>query len=111
MSTKTKKDLRIRRHFRVRNKVKGTAARPRMAVYRSNKRLEVQFIDDDARLTLAGVSINGKNAEAAKELGSKAAEAAKGKGIETVVFDRGGFAFGNNLRALADSAREAGLKF
>ncbi|MBN2164260.1 MAG: 50S ribosomal protein L18 [Pontiellaceae bacterium] len=111
MSTKSKKDLRIRRHFRVRNKVKGTAARPRMAVYRSNKRIEVQFIDDDARLTLAGVSINGKNAEAAKELGVKAAEAAKGKGIESVVFDRGGFSFGNNLKTLADSAREAGLKF
>lgn len=111
MSTKNKKDLRIRRHFRVRNKVKGTAARPRMAVFRSNKRLEVQFIDDDARLTLVGVSINGKNAEAAKALGSKAAEAAKGKGIEAVVFDRGGFAFGNNFRALAESAREAGLKF
>ena len=111
MSIKSKRDLRIRRHFRVRNKVKGTAARPRMAVYRSNKRLEVQFIDDDARLTLAGVSIDGKNAEAAKVLGTKAAEAAKAKGIEAVVFDRGGFAFGNNLRALADSAREAGLKF
>lgn len=111
MSTTSKKDLRIRRHFRVRNKIKGTAARPRMAVFRSNKRLEVQFIDDDARLTLVGVSINGKNAEAAKALGSKAAEAAKGKGIESVVFDRGGFTFGNNFRALADSAREAGLKF
>jgi large subunit ribosomal protein L18 len=111
MSIKSKRDLRIRRHFRVRNKVKGTAERPRMAVFRSNKRLEVQFIDDDARLTLAGVSMNGKNAEAAKALGAKAAEAAKGKGIEAVVFDRGGFAFGNNLKALADSAREAGLKF
>ncbi|MBT8042026.1 MAG: 50S ribosomal protein L18 [Pontiella sp.] len=111
MAIKSKKDLRIRRHLRVRNKVQGTAARPRMAVFRSNKRLEVQFIDDDARLTLAGVSTSGKNAEAAKELGSKAAEAAKGKGIETVVFDRGGFAFGSNLKALADSARAAGLKF
>ncbi len=111
MSTKTKKDLRVRRHFRVRNKVQGTAERPRMAIFRSNKRLEVQFIDDDARLTLAGVSCNGKNAEAAKALGAKAAEAAKGKGIETVVFDRGGFAFGSNLKTLADSAREAGLKF
>lgn len=111
MSTKSKKDLRIRRHFRVRNKVKGTAARPRMAIFRSNKRLEVQFIDDDARITIAGASIDGKNAEAAKTLGAKAAEAAKGKGIETVVFDRGGFAFGTNLKTLADSAREAGLKF
>jgi large subunit ribosomal protein L18 len=111
MSIKTKKDLRIRRHYRVRNKVQGTAERPRMAVFRSNKRIEVQFIDDDARVTLAGVSVDGKNAEAAKALGTRAAEAAKGKGIETVVFDRGGFAFGSNLKTLADSAREAGLKF
>lgn len=111
MSIKTKKDFRIRRHMRVRNKIAGTADRPRMAVYRSNKRLEVQFIDDDARITLAGVSTAGKNAEAAKALGTKAAEAAKDKGIKTVVFDRGGFAFGSNLKALADSAREAGLKF
>lgn len=111
MSTMTKKDMRIRRHFRVRNKVKGTAERPRMAVFRSNKRLEVQFIDDDARVTLAGVSISGRNEAAAKALGVKAAEAAKGKGIETVVFDRGGFSFGKNFKSLADSAREAGLKF
>lgn len=97
--------------MRVRNKVQGTAERPRMAVFRSNKRLEVQFIDDDARLTLGGVSCSGKNAEAAKALGVRAAEVAKGKGIENVVFDRGGFAFGSNLKALADSAREAGLKF
>lgn len=111
MSTTSKKEMRIRRHFRVRNKVRGTAERPRMAVFRSNKRLEVQFIDDDAHVTLVGASINGKNAEAAKTLGEKAAEAAKGKGIESVVFDRGGFAFGSNLKTLADSAREAGLKF
>lgn len=111
MAIKSKKDLRIRRHYRVRNKISGTAARPRMAFYRSNKRMEVQFVDDAAGQTLAGVSIDGKNAEAAKALGAKAAEAAKGKGIETVVFDRGGFAFGNNLKTLTDSAREAGLKF
>ena len=111
MSTKTKKDFRIRRHMRVRNKISGTAARPRMAIFRSNKRLEVQFIDDDARTTIAGASSSAKNAEAAKALGTKAAELAKAKGIENVVFDRGGFAFGTNLRALADSAREAGLKF
>ena len=111
MSIKTKKEYRIRRHMRVRNKVTGTAERPRMAVYRSNKRIQVQFIDDDARITLAGVSAAGKNAETAKALGTRAAEAARAKGIETVVFDRGGFAFGSNLKALADSAREAGLKF
>lgn len=97
--------------MRVRNKLSGTSERPRMAVYRSNKRIQVQFIDDDARLTLAGVSTDGKNAEAAKALGLKAAEVAKEKGITCVVFDRGGFAYGNNLKALADSAREAGLKF
>lgn len=111
MAIKSKKDLRTRRHYRVRNKISGTAARPRMAIFRSNKRLEVQFIDDEARLTLAGASIDGKNAEAAKALGAKAAEVAMGKGIEAVVFDRGGFAFGSNLKTLADSAREAGLKF
>ncbi len=111
MSTKTKKDFRVRRHLRVRKKVAGTAERPRMAVFRSNKRLSVQFIDDEARITLAGATINAKNAAAAKELGAKAAEQAQAKGIENVVFDRGGFAFGTNLKALADSAREAGLKF
>ncbi|MCK5676205.1 MAG: 50S ribosomal protein L18 [Verrucomicrobia bacterium] len=111
MSIKTKKEFRVRRHMRVRNKIQGSAERPRLAVYRSNKRIEVQFIDDDARVTLVGVSSNGKNAEAAKALGAKAAELAKSKGIETVVFDRGGFAFGTNLKSLADSAREAGLKF
>lgn len=111
MGIKSKKDFRVRRHMRVRNKIAGTAERPRMAIFRSNKRLEVQFIDDDARITLAGAASSAKNAEAAKALGSKAAELAKSKGIENVVFDRGGFAFGANLKALADSAREAGLKF
>jgi len=111
MSMKTKKEFRVRRHLRVRKKIKGTAERPRMAVFRSNKRLAVQFIDDEARVTIAGASSNAKNAEAAKALGAKAAEQAKEKGIENVVFDRGGFAFGTNLKALADSAREAGLKF
>jgi len=111
MGIKTKKDLRVRRHLRVRNKIAGTAERPRMAVFRSNKCLTVQFVDDDACATLAGVSIQGKNAEAAKALGAEAAEAAKGQGIKNVVFDRGGFAFGNNFKVLADSAREAGLKF
>ena len=111
MSIKSKRDFRVRRHMRVRKKIEGTAARPRMAIYRSNKRLSVQFIDDGAHITLGGASSEAKNAEAAKVLGAKAAEVAKSKGIETVVFDRGGFAFGANLKALADSAREAGLKF
>jgi large subunit ribosomal protein L18 len=111
MSTKTKKDFRVRRHLRVRNKIQGTAERPRMAVFRSNKRLQVQFIDDDARVTILGVAVNGKNLDAAKELGAKVGELAKEKGITSVVFDRGGFAYGSNLKTLADSAREAGLKF
>lgn len=111
MSIKSKKYFRVRRHLRVRNKISGTAERPRMAVYRSNKNMQIQFVDDDAQVTLVGVSSVGKNAEAAKALGTKAGELAKEKGIESVVFDRGGFAFGSNLRALADSAREAGLKF
>jgi len=111
MSIKTKKEFRIRRHLRVRNKVQGTAARPRMAVFRSNKSLQVQFVDDDAHVTIVGAVSTGKNAEAAKALGIKAAELAKSKGIESVVFDRGGFSFGTNLKTLADSAREAGLKF
>jgi len=111
MSIKTKKQFRVRRHLRVRKKVAGTADRPRLAVFRSNKRLTVQFIDDDARFTITGAAINGKNAEAARELGVRAAELAKAKGINTVVFDRGGYAYGANLKALADSIREAGLKF
>lgn len=111
MSIKTKKDLRIRRHLRVRNKISGTAKRPRMSIFRSNTGLQVQFIDDDARVTIVGVSIAGKNVQAAKTIGTQAAELAKSKGIETVVFDRGGFAFGANLKVLANSAREAGLKF
>ena len=111
MSMKTKKELRKRRHLRVRKKISGTAERPRMVVFRSNKRLTVQFVDDNAQVTLTGAAWNGKNIEAAKALGAKAAELAKAKGIETVVFDRGGFAYGSILRALADSAREAGLKF
>ena len=74
MAIKSKRDFRVRRHLRVRNKIAGTAERPRMAVFRSNKRMTVQFIDDDARVTLAGVSANGKNAEVAKALGAKAAE-------------------------------------
>jgi large subunit ribosomal protein L18 len=111
MSIKTKKDLRIRRHLRVRNKIQGTAQRPRMAVFRSNKQLQVQLIDDDARCTLLAASVAGKNAEAAKALGEKVAGLMKDKGISSVVFDRGGFAYGSNFKILADSARAAGLKF
>ena len=111
MSTLTKKQMRIRRHFRVRNKVKGTSERPRMSIFKSNSKIEVQFIDDDKNITLIGLSSSNKNLEAAKNLGSEAAKIALSKGINEVVFDRGGFSFGQNLKALADSAREEGLKF
>jgi len=118
MQQAKKNQARIRRHQRVRKNVAGTADRPRMAVYKSNTNLYVQFIDDQARVTLAQAStaaadFKGKSAtvEVAKELGAAAAEAAKAKGIESVVFDRGGFSYEGKIAALADSAREAGLKF
>ena len=115
MKLENRKDYRARRHMRLRQKVKGTAARPRLAVFISNSHMYVQFVDDDAGSTLASASTLGTgatvNLAAAKALGEKAAEAAKAKGISEVVFDRGGFAYGRRLKALADAAREAGLKF
>lgn len=118
MNWKTKTDKRIRRHHRVRNKVAGTALRPRMSVYRSNHHLLVQFIDDEAEVTLAAVSTQqadlkgkGNTVETAKLVGAKAAEVAKSAGISSVVFDRGGNRFGGRVRALADAAREGGLQF
>ncbi|MGE4489507.1 MAG: 50S ribosomal protein L18 [Kiritimatiellales bacterium] len=113
MKVKSKADYRKRRHFRLRNKVQGTAERPRMAVYVSNRYMYVQLIDDDAQKTLCSVSSLGDKCtvEIAKALGAKVAESAKGKNISRVVFDRGGFAYGARLRALADSAREAGIEF
>jgi len=117
MKCKTRTDYRKRRHMRVRRKVSGTAERPRMAVFRSSKHLYVQFIDDNAQQTLAAVStrsgaLKGEKStiETAKKLGEAAAEAAKSKGIEHVVFDRGGFAFAGKVKQIADAAREAGLK-
>jgi large subunit ribosomal protein L18 len=113
MKVKTKADSRKRRHFRLRNKVRGTGDRPRMAVYVSNRYIYVQIIDDDAQRTLCSVSSLGESntVATAQALGAKAAEAAKSQGVTRVVFDRGGFAYGQRLRALADSARAAGLEF
>ena len=118
MKVKNLKDYRVRRHLRLRRKVSGTAERPRMSVFLSNKHAYVQFIDDVAAQTLASAStVAGElkgaplNAETAKALGAAAAAAAKAKGITTVVFDRGGFVYSKRLRALADAAREAGLVF
>ncbi len=120
MKVETKADYRKRRHFRIRKKVKGTAERPRMSVFLSNQHIYVQFIDDVDSRTLTAVSTvdkaqadatRGNGTERAKEIGRLAAQAAQAKGIGEVVFDRGGFRYGGRLRALADAAREEGLKF
>lgn len=118
MKIKNLSDYRVRRHLRLRQKVRGTAERPRMSVFVSNKHFYVQFIDDGAAKTLAAVStldeaMKGQklNVATAKKLGAMAAQAAQAQGIAAVVFDRGGFAYRGRLRALADAAREGGLKF
>ena len=113
-----KKAMRMRRHIRVRGKVSGTPERPRLNVFRSNANIYAQIIDDVNGVTLAAASTLEKdfegatgNAEAAKKVGAALAERAKAKGIETVVFDRGGYIFHGRVAALAEGAREAGLKF
>jgi large subunit ribosomal protein L18 len=111
---------RLRRHRRVRKKIHGTAERPRLAVYRSNKHLSVQVIDDDAGVTLAAVSTTeadlrsagtGGSVDAATRVGTLIAERATAAGITKVVFDRGGFAYHGRVAAVAAAAREAGLEF
>ena len=111
---------RIRRHRRVRKKIHGTALRPRLAVFRSNKHLSVQLIDDDAGTTLAAASTNeaelrsagsGSSVDAAARVGTLIGERAKAAGIDKVVFDRGGFAYHGRIAAVATAAREAGLEF
>ena len=113
----TRDDFRKRRHLRLRQKLAGTAARPRMSVSLTGKHIYVQFIDDTAGQTLASVSTvapEAKNVKAnlagAKQIGALAAQKAKDKNITAVVFDRGGFKFHGRIKALADAAREAGLK-
>jgi large subunit ribosomal protein L18 len=116
-----RQESRQRKHERLRKKVVGTAARPRLAVYRSLKHFHVQLIDDVAGSTLLGVSTQdpeikqaGKtmaNTAGAKAVGGLIAKRAKDKQIENVVFDRGGYIYHGVVKALADSAREAGLKF
>ena len=121
MITKIDKNAeRKRRHVRVRKSVTGTAERPRLSVYRSTNHIYAQLIDDTKGVTLASAStleksvkaeIAGKTKrEAAKVVGKLAAERAKEKGIETVVFDRGGYLYTGRVQSLADGAREAGLK-
>lgn len=119
MITKTdRKAERIRRHIRVRRKISGTADRPRLCVYRSNKNLFVQVIDDVNQVTLAQASTLDKevktkhaNKEAAKEVGALIAKRAMEKNITTVVYDRGGYVYHGVVKELAEAAREAGLQF
>ena len=111
------KAQRIKRHKRVRSKISGTAARPRLSVYRSVENIYAQIIDDVAGCTLCSASSvekgfeGGGDIESAREIGKKIAERALAKGIETVVFDRGGYVYHGRVQALAEGAREGGLKF
>jgi large subunit ribosomal protein L18 len=120
MRPEQKVRLQQLRRWRIRKKVVGSRARPRMSVCFTNKNIHVQFIDDDAGVTLAAVSTLSKsvpdrdklaaNVVSAKKLGQFAAEAAKAKGIQEVVFDRSGARYHGKVKVLADAAREAGLK-
>src|SRR5262245_5082302 len=121
MSVKTKEDIRARIHARIRKKLAGTPERPRLAVFRSQAHIYAQLIDDDQGRTLCaassldkdlkGAHTIGANLAASKAVGQKIAERAKEKGVAAVVFDRGGFHYHGRIKALADAAREAGLKF
>jgi len=120
MRVQKKHDLAVRRHWRVRKKVVGTAERPRMSVKFSGQHIYVQFVDDSRGFTLASVSTRDKGAPAesrranvasATTLGKRAADAAKAVRIEGVVFDRGSARYHGKIKALADAAREGGLKF
>lgn len=113
--------IRLKRHFRVRNRVSGTTERPRLCVFRSNSNIYAQVIDDLKGNTLVAASsqdsviksklANGGNKEAAKEVGKLIAERAIEKGIKAVVFDRGGYIYHGRVKELAEGAREAGLEF
>ena len=112
------KQQRIKRHVRVRGKISGTPERPRLSVFRSEKNIYAQIIDDVAGKTLVSASTVekgfegfGGNKEAAKKIGATVAERALAKGIENVVFDRGGCVYHGRVKELAEGAREAGLKF
>jgi large subunit ribosomal protein L18 len=116
MSTLTKREARLRRHRRVRGKVAGTAERPRLAVFRSNRGIFAQLVDDEAGRTLASASWTslgqgGSKTEQAEAVGKALAEAAKKAGIERCVFDRSGYLFHGRVKALAEGAREGGLQF
>ncbi len=117
----SRQDIRVKKHMKVRNRLSGTAERPRLAVFRSNNHMYAQIIDDTVGNTLVAAStlekgVKGElektsNVEAAAYLGKVIAERALDKGIKAVVFDRGGFLYTGKIAALADAAREAGLEF
>jgi large subunit ribosomal protein L18 len=117
MSTLTKRQARERRHRRIRGKVAGTAERPRLAVFRSNRGIFAQLVDDESGHTLAAASwlnlksFAGNKTDQAAEVGKALAAAAKQAGVETCVFDRGGYLYHGRVKALAEGAREGGLKF
>lgn len=118
MSKINRKEIRRRIHARIRKKLAGTAARPRLAIHYSNQHIYVQVIDDAAGRTLASASTLDKEVEAAssnvvsaQKVGSLIAQRAKAANIETVVFDRGGHLYHGKVKALADAAREGGLQF
>ncbi|MWV47437.1 50S ribosomal protein L18 [Paenibacillus sp. HJL G12] len=122
MITKQDKNkARVRRHLRVRKKIQGTAARPRLNVFRSSKHIYAQLIDDVAGVTIVSASTvdkelsssikNGGSVESARQVGELVAKRAKEKGHTSVVFDRGGYLYHGRIQALAEAAREAGLEF
>ena len=118
MSVLTVRQARVRRHKRVRKRIFGTAERPRLVVFRSNRGIEAQLVDDVDGKTLAAASwlhlpkkFKGSKSEQAAEVGKLLAANAKKTGVETVVFDRGGYLYHGRVKALAEGAREGGLKF
>ena len=121
ISKKTRSEVRVKKHRRLRNRISGTASTPRLAVFRSNNHMYAQIIDDVAQHTLVSASTVQKDVKAelektndvaaAKYLGTVIAKRALEKGITTVVFDRGGYIYQGKVQALAEAAREAGLNF
>ena len=117
MPSPTVREARLRRHRRVRGRVQGSAERPRLVVFRSNRGIEAQLVDDLAGRTLAAASwlhlkkFKGSKTEQASEVGKLLADSAKKAGIERVVFDRAGYLYHGRVKALAESAREGGLQF
>ena len=121
VSKKSRQEVRVKKHMKIRNRLSGTAECPRLAVFRSNNHMSAQIIDDTVGNTLVSASTTEKeikkelektnNVDAAAYIGQVIAKRAIDKGIKTVVFDRGGFIYHGKVKALADAAREAGLEF